>query len=175
MESITRQDANLLGREVEEALRQVAERHGLQLDIRGGTFDSGSFKPRVEFKTAASDRDEFARYATLYGLNADDFGRSFRNGGREFTVAGISPRSPRRPILAKSADGRTWKFPADAVVRALGAGFTMPATQAAAPATSAPKFALVKDGETLKTSSSKASLQSYRSKNKCGGDIVQVA
>jgi len=79
MESITRQDAQTLGREVEEALRAVAERHGLTVEVRGGTYDSGFFKPRVEFKTAGSDDP-----VRFFG------GVSFPLGGR--VRAGLSAR-----------------------------------------------------------------------------------
>jgi hypothetical protein len=173
MESITRQDAATLGREVEEALRAVAERHGLTVSVRGGTYDAGFFKPRVEFKTDGSDKQEFERYATMYGLQATDFGRTFTSQGREFKVAGIAPRSTRRPILAtETRTGRTFKFEANAVVRSLAPTIAVEAHPTPAETHG---FALVVDGEVVKTSKSKASLQSYRSKTKCGGDIVTVS
>lgn len=171
MESITRQDAAILGREVEEALKIVAERHGLTCEIRGGTFDAGFFKPRVEFKTAGNDRSEFDRYATLFGLEASDFGRTFTSGGREFKVSGVAPRSTRRPILAiETRTGRTFKFEQSAVARALGASRVV--TTVAPAETTVRTYSLIVDGNVVKTSKSKASLQSYRSKTKCGGDIV---
>lgn len=175
MESITRQDAATLGREVEEALKIVAERHGLTCEIRGGTFDAGFFKPRVEFKTAGNDRSEFDRYATLFGLEASDFGQTFINSGREFKVSGVAPRSTRRPILAiETRTGRTFKFEQSAVARALGASRVV-TTVAPVETTENRGFALIVNGVVVKTSKSKASLQSYRSTKKTGGDIVPVS
>lgn len=116
--AIDKRTAEQIGREVAEALQAVAERHGLTVAVRGGTYDTtGLYRPKVEFKTADADREEFARYASMFGLEADDFGKTFTSNGREFRVSGVAPRSPKRPILAvEVATGKTYKF-ADAAVK----------------------------------------------------------
>jgi hypothetical protein len=120
MMPIDRQTAQTLGREIEEALREIAERHSLTVELRGGTYDASTFRPRVEFKTSTADQDEFTRYANHYDLDPGDFGREFVSQGRTFRISGIAPRSPKRPILCDEvATGRMFKFTVDAVKDAL--------------------------------------------------------
>lgn len=120
-DKITRQDAAAIGREVELALGAVAARWGLSVKVRGGSYDAGSFRPKVEFKTATADASEFALYAAGYGLLAEDFGATFTSQGRTFAISGVAPRSHVRPILADEVGSdKRYKFPAETVRRALG-------------------------------------------------------
>lgn len=168
MESITRQDAKMLGEEIAKALAEVAEKHGLQVEVRGGTYDSGSFKPRVEFKTQGSDEATYNLYREMYDLPA--FGYAFSQGGRTFRVSGFAPRSHKRPVLAvEVATGKTYKFTVDGVNK-----YAVPVVNVVEDSDDEePKtWSLIVNGEVVKTSKSKASLQSFRSKNKTGGEIV---
>lgn len=121
MTEIDKTLAQALGKEVEEALNAVAERHGLQVQVRGGTYDSTLFKPKVEFTTLDAAEREFARYASLFGLKPDDFNAEFTSQGRLFKVSGVAPRSTKRPILAiEVTTGRTFKFTETGVLKGLG-------------------------------------------------------
>jgi hypothetical protein len=116
--TIDRATAKQLGAEVEAALREIAERHGLELVPKGGKFDPsvGTFKPNFEFKTSDSGANEFALYADMFGLDADDFGKEFTTHGKTFRISGIAPRSHVRPILATEvATGKGFKFTAESV------------------------------------------------------------
>src|SRR3954469_20487599 len=93
--------AKELGADIVKALEDVARRHGMTVELKGGTFDTtGVFKPRLEFRTADASANEFARFAPLYGLGAADFGRVFSYGGNSYRVDGISPNRTGKPILA---------------------------------------------------------------------------
>lgn len=114
--------ASQIGADVEAALQAVAEKHGLTLSYRGGTYDptAGTYKPRIQFTTSDGAENEFRQYATLYGLEADDFGREFKAGSRRFRISGLAPRSRTRPILAEEiGTGKTYKFTADGAAQAL--------------------------------------------------------
>lgn len=99
-------------------------------DVKVGnaTFDRmGS----VTFKVIISERDAngvaltpeataFKTLATIYGLKSDDLGRVFIYQGKKYRISGLASRASKMPILATSeADERTYKFAAEAVVRAL--------------------------------------------------------
>ena len=178
MESITRNDAKVLSQEVLEALQEVARDHGLTVEVRGGTYDAGSFKPRVEFKTAGSDEQLYNMYRDVYDL--PEFGTTFKSQGKTFKISGFAPRSPKRPVLATDEAGKVWKLTDDGLRHACLRREQSPAPEDAED-TYAPEnlhqdgekvWELRVDGEVVKTSKSKASLQSYRSRTKCGGEIV---
>jgi hypothetical protein len=118
---INKQTAKQLSQEIQEALRVVAERHGLEVAVRGGTYDpTGEYKPRIVFTTATKAEDEFRQYAELYDLDPDDFGREFSTGGKTFRISGLSPNSRTRPILATEVSTeKTYKFTVDGAKQAL--------------------------------------------------------
>lgn len=114
--------AKEISADIKDALQKVAEKHGMTVDYRGVTYSpEGSIKPRVELKGSDTDRLEFGMHATSYGLAPGDFGEDFVSNGRLFRIAGVSPRSPKRPILCTEVEtGRTFKFAANAVRVGLG-------------------------------------------------------
>ncbi len=120
MSSINKSTARDIGIAVEEALAEVAEKYGLTVEVRGGSYDSTSFRPKVEFKTAGAAEDEFRTYATMYGLEPDDFGKEFTSKGRKFRISGLATRSRTYPILATDiASSKTYKFTAEGAMNAL--------------------------------------------------------
>lgn len=120
--TVNRQTAKAIGAEIKSALQEVAGRHGMTVEYKGVTFDpTGMIRPRVELRTASADESEFSLYATRYGLEPKDYGAEFTSSGRLFRISGVSPRSPKRPILCEEvATGRTFKFTPAGVTRALG-------------------------------------------------------
>jgi hypothetical protein len=98
---------------LKNALESTAALLGLNVSVRGGTFDplDGTFRPRIEFSVAGADRLAFDRVCELVGLTPEDFGREFTSRGRTFRVTGVNPRSPKFPIVATCVEtGRPYKF-----------------------------------------------------------------
>ncbi len=120
MSSINKTVARDVGAAVEEALAEVAEKFGLTVEVRGGSYDATSFRPKVEFKTAGAAEDEFRTYAQMFGLDPDDFGRDFVSKGRHFRISGLATRSHTYPILATEiASGKVYKFTSEGIARVL--------------------------------------------------------
>jgi len=120
-EALDRSKAKEISAAIEAALQPVAEQFGLELTMKGGTYDINIYRPRIELKTADAGRVDFERYAEMFGLSADDFGREFTTGARRFRISGISPRSTKRPILATEiVSSRVYKFTVEGIKLALG-------------------------------------------------------
>jgi len=109
--------ARAIAQDIEVALASVAAKHGMTVTYKGGSFDStGIFKPRMEFRSADADRQEFSRYAPMFGLSADAFGRTFVAGGISYRITGLKPSAGRRPVRALRLDnGKTYVFPAEMI------------------------------------------------------------
>ena len=125
---INRTTCRLLTDRINEALESLGEELGLSIKVQGG----GRFSPtNVTFKVEASvtgeDGEEdnstmaadFRKQAALYGLQASDLGRTFRQRRSTFTIIGCKPRSYKYPILCRNQNGKVYKFPVDQVKRGL--------------------------------------------------------
>jgi len=102
------------------ALQAVADKHGLTVTAKGGTYGGGVFAAKFEFKTGDADAEDYALYAPSLGLPPDGYGAIFTSGGEEYVVDSIAPRSWKRPIICKKVGtDQRFKFTADAVRAAL--------------------------------------------------------
>lgn len=126
MEGFNKTNLRSLRPELEKALADVCAKHGITATIGSGSFTESECKFRLilnlegsEAKTKV-DSATFERYATLYGLEPTDLGKSFMVSGNWYKVTGISPSRPKFPIDGERLDGRKFKFPALTVRTALG-------------------------------------------------------
>lgn len=115
---------------LQAALDTLSKDLGCQIKVGNATFartgSNCTFK--VEFAALGEDGTAetkevlaFRELAVMYGLSPDDIGKIFVNAGQEFTICGLAPKARRFPILAKRADGKSYKFPVDMVKLALAA------------------------------------------------------
>lgn len=115
-----------LAARMNELLKPLAAEFNVQIRLGGGKYTEGSFSPKVEVailnedgQAETPDREAFRTYATMFGLDPSDLGKSFIAGGKTFVISGLKPNSYVRPILA-TCNGKPFKFPAEAVAKALG-------------------------------------------------------
>jgi hypothetical protein len=113
MNKIDKAAAKILSQEAITALQEVADRHGLKVEARGGKYDptTGTYSPKITFSLPDAERKEFALYAPMFDMTEDDFGKSFTIRNKTYTICGIAPRSTTYPILAKDASGKVFKVP----------------------------------------------------------------
>jgi len=101
-------DRNLiqeLSKLMHEAADNIAKQYGLQLEKRGGSFDSTTFNYSVKFVTGeVSDLD--LSYAKMYDW--PKIGTKYNDRGVEFEVTGYNTRSRKMPILSKDKAGKEY-------------------------------------------------------------------
>lgn len=124
---IDRATCRMIAESAEKMMKAFGDANGLDVAFRGGTFDSGTYTAKVEFKVRENaeglsiDEAEFKRDAVLYGLKPENFGATFMLSGVAYTICGLkSSRRTGKPVLAKSAKtGGIYKFRSDDVKRLL--------------------------------------------------------
>ena len=114
--------------QVDAALEQIGTRLGVSLKTSaghygggGGTFGDLKIKILVlndDGTTHDPASDAFREHAELFDLKPDWLGKSFEKDGATYTITGLNMRAQKMPVLARRADGRSWKF-AVATVKAL--------------------------------------------------------
>lgn len=125
MSSITREDAKRIAAELEDAVRAVLERNGLEY-----TKSSTTYGDRLVWKVEAStvslneagvntqtkearDHIDMGHY---YGFPEDAaaraalLGATMVFGGKTFTYMGTNPRATKRPLIFRGEDGRLYSF-----------------------------------------------------------------
>ena len=107
-----KQTVRRIAAEAQVALDEVAARHGMTVKIGGGSFnpEGGTFTPKVTFSEGDAERKSFEQVAHLFNLTAQDYGRTFTYGGKEYTLVGLNTRAPRYPLIVERG-GKRFKMP----------------------------------------------------------------
>jgi hypothetical protein len=110
--------------EVEEMISVIAEREGLTLLPKSGTYTrDGSVTVKFEFKSSGDEEKEKESQrldGRALGLPDGSIGKSFKSRGRTYTITEINLRRRKYPVGATRDDGKTFKFTSDVVLRELG-------------------------------------------------------
>ncbi len=114
--------------EIDAALEVVGEKYGIILKGGNAKYTAQNFTMKIEGSVVSSDGTEitrdavnFQRYAGVFGFQPDDLGRAVKlSDGKTYTISGLRPSAPKRPILLRDARGRDIIAMAAPVLRALG-------------------------------------------------------
>ena len=116
-----------LRRDLNEALREVAKRHGLTLRATNMKYTERACTITVEAgvlgvvqgRAATKESEAFSQLAHLYGLKREDLGRTVVLQGAVYTLIGLKPGASKRPMVLEDASGRRVVCPAITVRQAL--------------------------------------------------------
>jgi hypothetical protein len=121
--------------DAQKALTEIADKYGISISYKGGSYARDGGNATIKFEIAAPDAttgealtreaQDFKRFATDYGFEPEDLGTEFTVRGTVYKIAGLKTRRPKYPISAvRVKDGRSFKFPVDAVRRSGQPKFT---------------------------------------------------
>jgi hypothetical protein len=102
--------------EVQEAVRKIATRWGIQTRKSKGRFDDENFDLRLSFTPGEVDEKEpqekeFEKYAGLFDLSGSDYRRSFLSDGNMYFLVALKPRNRKYPVIGENQNGTCYKFP----------------------------------------------------------------
>ena len=131
IEKLTRNDVKMLLDEAEEALGQIAAKHGIIVSRKRCTYSKtevpGSFTfiiPERGDDGEAIDPNEtqFRKLAHLYGLSPDDYNREFSTWDGKYFLKEIKPKAKKYPFVAECAvNGKRYKFTSQQVLHCINA------------------------------------------------------
>lgn len=128
IKSFDRSVCRQLSQDVLNALEKFCAARNIAIDYKGGSFGPSNATLKFEFAVKDANGDavtreaqEFETCCTMFGLDKTDLGKTFVTDRDSYRITGLTMRGRRFPILAERVkDGRSFKFPADIVCRALG-------------------------------------------------------
>lgn len=120
IKQIDRTNLKLLREQINQALVQVGNRHGIKLTAGNASFSDFNAAFKLEVQTIqdgnviSKDAQTFLDYAQLLGLSKDMLNQEFETMGRVYKLTGYKPRSTKYPFIAER-DGKSYKLPSYAV------------------------------------------------------------
>lgn len=66
------------------------------------------------------EAESFKRNAKNFGFEPTDLGKEFILQGKTFIICGLKPKSWKYPVIARSGNGESYKFPCSSVLDAIG-------------------------------------------------------
>ena len=131
METVIRQldkpTVTYIRKRLKAAVKPLAKELGVVIDLGHCTFQASNC--RFQLKVAVLDSngkaiteevDSFRSNAKLFGLDPDDLGKEFIYRGQSYTICGLKPKSRKYPVIARSGNGKDYKFDCRTVIGALG-------------------------------------------------------
>ena len=121
-------EADLIGREIEQAVQMVAEKYGIKIVRKAGSYSRANYTLKLECSIKDAEGlpitrevEAFKINASKFGLDSSDLGAKFSFHNEIFILTGLATGSWKFPILAKNAiTQKPFKFPAAVVQAALG-------------------------------------------------------
>ena len=109
--------------DVEAALKNVAEKHGVSIDC--GKISYTEFDFNMQLKVTKNDGNTdgkkllFEQDCILYGFSKEDYEREFFANGKQFKLVGFNRKSPKNCCsIYCITDGKTYQCSAEMVKRA---------------------------------------------------------
>ena len=116
-----KQDFELFRRDIEETIKQVAEKHNVKLST--GKIKYGQYDFTMELKAIKTDLDvdieqeEFEKYCNLFGFEKSDYKRELKMQGKSYYLVGFNLNSPKNNCTILSLDGKRYRTNDETVKR----------------------------------------------------------
>ena len=127
IKELDRSTVKYIGKRLETAVTPLAEELGVAIDVGNCTFQASNCKFQLKVSVLGSDgeamteeSESFRSNARLFGLEPDDLGKEFVFRGQSYTICGLKPKSRKYPVIARSGNGKDYKFACRTVLGALG-------------------------------------------------------
>ena len=120
-------DFNGLRTEINDALKALGVKYGVSIKAGNASYNSELATFKLELTTLGQggavetkEAKDFKSHASMYGMKADDLGKTVTIQGRQCQITGLKPRS-RNCIIGKDlSSSKSFKLPLAGVKKSLG-------------------------------------------------------
>jgi len=109
------------------AVKPLAAELGVAIVIGNCTFKMSNCRFQLKIaifdsdgKAVTEESESFRSNAKLFGFEPADLGKEFIFQGQSYTICGFKPKSRKYPLIARSNNGKDYKFACRTVLDALG-------------------------------------------------------
>ena len=121
IKEFSKTNLNSVRRDIDIALASVEKEYGITLKLGNIRFSGTSFTTKVSADVKPTNgkslgETKFNANCVLYGLKKSDFGKTFTEGRKTYTITGINTRSKRYPIECQClTNGKGIRFTASLI------------------------------------------------------------
>jgi len=115
-----RATAKKVAEAADRALTAAMKELGLEVTRGHTTFGDAEMSTKFTFSVVARKTEAKADESEMLGFDRNILGMTFVQGRTTYTITDIHMRKPKFPIIAKTANGKAFKFTPSAVARNLG-------------------------------------------------------
>jgi hypothetical protein len=122
-----RPSLHMLRASLDEALKAVADRHGIVLKTGHISFTANTCSIRIEGSTIdpsgvvhSREAEDFKINAELHGLTPEHLNRTFVSAGVTYKLVGYRIKAPKKPFIIEDEAGRKFVGTEDMIRRAFG-------------------------------------------------------
>lgn len=116
--TLDKQIFNLLRHDVENALKSVAEKYGIEITAGSISYTNEYCTMKITASVISEsgevltkEKADFKKYAELFDLKPEDLGRTFKLNNSTFEIVGLKPSSRKFPIIGRNvASNKRFKF-----------------------------------------------------------------
>lgn len=111
-----------LAEDIQNALKEVGDKHGVQIETGRGTYNSSSLKIQLhcnvgDSKTEA-EKTQFNIFAPRFGFKPEDYKRSFTVDNKTYQLVGFAPRSRKYQLVGRAKNGTEYRFTRSVIANA---------------------------------------------------------
>ena len=104
-------NANAIQADALKILQQRLAECGITVEAAGGTYYDHEYPMKFKLPTTNESGEsqaalDFKRYASSYGLRADQLATTFNHNGERYSITGLKPRAKSYPIIAECIRGK---------------------------------------------------------------------
>ena len=94
-------------KDLDQALKEIGIKHGFSLKTGNASFSKSNFSMKIEGATIiggevqSKERVAFEFFAESVGLEINDLGKVFKQGGFLYEIIGYKSKCSKRPVLCK--------------------------------------------------------------------------
>lgn len=123
----SKQDVESISKEINEALKAVAQKYNIQIKTNGGKYDKDTATLKLELQTITEsgqiltkEASAFKQYAHLLNLKPEDLFKEFTVNNEKYVLVGYAPRKSKFPMICrKVSNNQSYGLALETVVKVL--------------------------------------------------------
>jgi hypothetical protein len=123
---LSKSEFNEIRTAIDTALASVGKKYNLKFHAGNTSYTESVATIKLEASVIGADGtavtkdvEDFKRFASMFGLSQEMLGQSITIQGKKFTVVGLKPNAPKRPVRIADENGKNFVVDAETVVRQL--------------------------------------------------------